>query len=79
MVFADGADRKIARLAVSEVEAAYRRCRIHRETFRERDAGRFFRIEQLKQYRFFGVVRLRRIARRGPNAAILFRDQIFLA
>ena len=40
--------------------------------------GRLFDVEQLPDRAFLGVVGAGRIAGRGPNAAILFGDQVFL-
>ena len=59
-----------------EVKSADRAARPHGETFRELDAGVFFRVEQIPENFFLGVVWRGGITRRRSNTAIFFFDQI---
>src|SRR5580765_4709515 len=75
LILADLVDGKIARLRVGEVEAADARRGEHSVALGELHAG-LRSFEQAEQGALLGVVRTRRIAGRGPDAAVLFGEEI---
>src|SRR5436309_15472775 len=60
-----------------EIEAADAAGGPHGAAFSELDAGVLLRVEQLPENPLFGVVGAGGIAGGGPDAAILFFDQLF--
>ena len=62
-----------------EVKAANRGRWIHGIALGQRNSRRASDIEQIEDERLLGMVGLGGITWRGPDAAILFRNEIFLA
>src|SRR6266478_6551455 len=60
----DLADAEVKAFGMAEIKPGYRRARPHRKTLRQLHAGGVFRVEQGKQRRLLGVIRLSEIARR---------------
>ena len=76
LILAEFADGKVARLRVRKIEAAHTAAGPHRVALGELDAGLRFRVEQLPERALFRVVRARRVAGCGADAAVLFVDEI---
>ena len=78
LVAAELADREVARLRVRKIEARNRGGGQHGEGFREAHAGVLLCVEQAEERAFRAVVGTRRIARRGPDAAVALGDELGL-
>src|SRR5215204_3528532 len=74
LVALDLADTEIGAVGVTEIEPADRGARPHRKAFRQLHPDIVLAREQLEQRRLLGILGLRRIARRGTAAAILFGE-----
>ena len=79
LIFADPVDAEIARIGMGKIQTTDRTTGMHGVIFRQRDAGFRFRIQQIKQDTFLGMIRDGRIAHCGPDTAVLFRNQILIA
>ena len=75
LVAADFAEAEVARLGMSEVEAADAGAGPHRERFGDEHAGVGLDVEQSPERAFFGVVGAGGVAGGGTDAAIFFVDE----
>src|SRR5215203_1214957 len=76
LIALDLADAEIVAVGMAEIKSADGGTRPHRKTFGELDADLALAFEQIEQRALLGMVRLRRIAWRRPDAAIFLRDEI---
>src|SRR5579859_1375028 len=76
LVLADAPDAEVVRVRMREVPAAHRRRGPHREALGERDARALRRAQEVEQRALLGVVGAGRVAGRGPDAAVLLRDEV---
>src|SRR5882672_6089446 len=79
LVALDLADAEIVAFRVAEIEAAHGGARPHRKALGELDADAALDVEQAEQRLLLGVVGLRRIPRRRPDAAILLGNELDVA
>src|SRR5690348_11008831 len=79
LVFRELADHEILAVRMAEIPARYRGGGIHREAFRQFDAGVVGRIEQPEQRGLFSVVGAGGVARRRADAAPFLGDQVLVA
>ena len=77
LIATEPANGEVFRFRVRKIKSAHAAGGPHRKTFRQIDAGVLLRVEQFPENSLFRVIGTGGIARRRPNAAILFRDQIF--
>src|SRR5260221_6929276 len=73
LIFSDPSYREVPRLGIRKVQTADAGGRRHRGMFGQIDAERA-RVEQIEQRELLAVIRARRIAEGGPDAAVPFRD-----
>src|SRR5688572_24044016 len=79
LVAAELADGEVARIGMRKIEARNRRCGQHGERFGELHGGILPGVEQAEERTFRAVVRTRRIARRGADAAVAFGNELGMA